>query len=283
MSSEDFSDAALVLVGHGTELNAGSSAPVFQHADELRRRKCFGAVREAFWKQEPRVVEIASNLPFRRIIFVPLFVSEGYFSGQVIPQALGFPEPGEAEARVQQRGDQTLIYCRPVGTHRSMPKVLLARARDVVQQFPLPRAPKSKDITLFIAGHGTELHENSSRAVEQQADVIRSLDAYAAVHTIFLDQEPRIPACYGLAQTKNIVVVPFFISDGLHVTEDIPVLLGEPERLVQQRLRAAQPTWRNPTEKQGKLVWYTASVGTEPLLADVILERAREGAGLLFH
>ena len=79
-----------------------------------------------------------------------------------------------------------------------------------------------------------------------------------------------------LAKTKNIVVVPFFISDGLHAVEDIPVLLGEPERIVKERLAAGQPTWRNPTERDGKLVWYSPSVGTEPQLADVILERVRE-------
>ena len=62
--------------------------------------------------------------------------------------------------------------------------------------------------------------------------------------------------------------------------EDIPVLLGEPERLVKERLAAGQPTWRNPTEKNGKLVWYSASVGMEPLLAEVILERVREGVKL---
>ena len=81
-----------------------------------------------------------------------------------------------------------------------------------------------------------------------------------------------------MAATKNLVVVPFFISEGLHVNEDIPVLLGEPERLVQQRLKNGQPTWRNPTEKREKLVWYSSSVGTDPLMADVVLERVREAA-----
>src|SRR5688572_4998844 len=51
--SEGFSDAALVLVGHGSTLNAESSAPVYQHADELRKRKIFAQVQEAFWKVEP--------------------------------------------------------------------------------------------------------------------------------------------------------------------------------------------------------------------------------------
>ena len=62
-------------------------------------------------------------------------------------------------------------------------------------------------------------------------------------------------------------------------SEDIPVMLGAPPQLVKQRLAAGQPTWRNPSEKHGKLVWYTSSVGTEPKIADVILERACEAAG----
>jgi sirohydrochlorin cobaltochelatase len=84
--------------------------------------------------------------------------------------------------------------------------------------------------------------------------------------------------CYKLAQTKNLVVVPFFISDGLHTQEDIPVLLGEPQKVVEQRLAAGQPAWRNPTGKNGRLVWYSPAVGSEPRLADVILERVREAA-----
>jgi sirohydrochlorin ferrochelatase len=60
------------------------------------------------------------------------------------------------------------------------------------------------------------------------------------------------------------------------VVEDIPRLLGESAPVVKARLAAGQPTWRNPTEWHGKLFWYSASVGTEPGLAEVILERVRE-------
>jgi sirohydrochlorin cobaltochelatase len=79
-----------------------------------------------------------------------------------------------------------------------------------------------------------------------------------------------------MTSARNIVMVPFFISDGLHSYEDIPVMLGEPERIVQKRYKEGQPTWRNPTEKKGKLVWYTPSIGNEPHLPEVILERVRE-------
>ena len=104
------------------------------------------------------------------------------------------------------------------------------------------------------------------------------MDLYAGVHAIYLEESPRIADCYALAQTKNMVVVPFFISDGLHTQEDIPVMLGEALPIVRQRLAASQPTWRNPTEKNGKLVWYAPAIGSEPHVADVILERVKEAA-----
>jgi len=34
--AQEFTDATLVLLGHGTVLNEDSAAPVYQHAAELR-------------------------------------------------------------------------------------------------------------------------------------------------------------------------------------------------------------------------------------------------------
>ncbi len=273
MNGADFFHAVLVLLGHGTQQNENSAAPVFQHAAELRRRNIFGAVREAFWKQDPQIKTVLAELSAPRVFIVPLFISEGYFSGEIIPRELGF-----AESLKLKTENSELIYCAPVGTHPSMTEVVLARAKGVIEQFPFPRAPRLKDITLFIAGHGTDKNENSRKAIEQQAETIRALDLYGSVQTIFLEESPRIAECYQLAPTKNLVVVPFFISDGLHTQEDIPVLLGEAKPIVEKRLAAGQPTWRNPTEKQGKLVWYSSAVGSEPHLADVVLERVKEAA-----
>ena len=117
----------------------------------------------------------------------------------------------------------SLIYTKPVSTHPSMTNVLLARARSVVEQFPFPRAPKPKDITLFIAGHGTERSAQSCVAIEQQAELIRALNLYADDTRCLHGRRSAYPGCQAMAKTKNVVVVPFFISDGLHTTEDIPV------------------------------------------------------------
>lgn len=273
----EFSAAALVLVGHGSTLNAESGAPTFQHADELRRRGLFAQVVESFWKLEPGVAGVLRGVFAPRVFIVPLFISEGYFTEEVLPRELGLCAKGQKDfPRVQTRGEQTIHYCGPVGTHDSMTDVLLARARDVVAKHPFPNAPKPADTTLFIAGHGTGNNENSRKAIEHQVELIGARGEYAAVHSSFMEEEPRIEACYTLAATKNIVMVPFFISDGLHSFEDIPVMLGEPAKTVQERYRSGQPTWRNPTEKHGKRVWYSASIGGEPGMAEVILERVRE-------
>ncbi len=263
------------MLGHGTTLNAESAAPVCQHAAELRRRKIFREVREAFWKQEPHIKKVLTETSAPRVFIVPLFISEGYFSTEIIPTELGFSFPDNLSL-VTHHSSQ--FYCRPVGSHDLMTKVILARADEIVKKFPFPRAPKNSDTTLLIAGHGTGRNANSRKAVERQVELIRAQNLYADVGAVFMEEAPFIKGCHENVKTKNIVVVPFFISDGLHAVEDIPVLLGEPERLVKERLAAGQPTWRNPTERGGKLIWYSASVGTEPLLADVILERVREAA-----
>ena len=103
---------------------------------------------------------------------------------------------------------------------------------------------------------------------------------YAGVHAVFMEEEPRISECHRLAETPDRVVVPFFISDGLHSFEDIPVMLGAPESEVQARFKSGIPTWINPTRIEGGSVWYTSSIGLEPHLPDVILERIRESGGV---
>jgi sirohydrochlorin cobaltochelatase len=281
VARDDFSDAVLVVFGHGSTVNEQSSAPVFQHAAELRRQSLFKEVREGFWKQEPFLKQILQNARGPRVFLAPLFISDGYFSEQVIPAELGFRSGNRSDfQRVLKRTGQTLYYCRAIGSHPSMTRVVLDRARQILEQFPFPAMPKMKETTLFIAAHGTEQNSNSRAAIDLQVERIRGENIYAEVRAVFLDQEPRLPECYQLCQTRHMVVVPFFISDGMHVREDIPVLLGEPERVVRQRLEKRAGTWRNPTEKQGKLVWYAQTVGTDPLVSQVILERVREAAHL---
>ncbi len=277
---DDSNQPTLILLGHGSTRNDGSEKPVFQHAAELRRRGLFAGVREAFWKQGPKIDAVLNSVRTRRTIIVPLFISEGYFTEEAIPEALGFKQTGQAGwSRTLNRGGRELAYTPPVGVHPRMTEVLLHRATEVVAQHPFPNQPKPAETSLFIAGHGTERNAQSRLAIERQVELIRARNLFAEVQPCFMEESPRIADVSKIAIAKKLVVVPFFISDGLHVTEDIPILLGEPEAVVQKRLAAGQPTWRNPTGRDGRLIWYAPAVGSDPGLAEVILELARVRRG----
>lgn len=280
LNSNNYQNAALVLAGHGSTVNLQSSLPVRTLVSEFQRTRAFGRVVAGFWKEEPPLSAVLNDVSEERVFVVPFFVSDGYFAEQVAPFELGLRKEGQREFdRVQRRGGQTYYYCQPVGTHEGMTNVILSRARSVVDAHPFPRQPSEKEITLFIAGHGTGLNTRSRQSVERQVDLIRVQEIYADVHAVFMEESPRIADWHQLAPTRYMVMVPFFLSDGLHVVEDIPVLLGEPERVVRGRLELGQATWRNPTEKQGKLVWYSSAVGSDPVIAQVILDRVREAEG----
>jgi sirohydrochlorin cobaltochelatase len=273
----DLSDAALVLLGHGTTLNENSAAVVYQHAAELRHRHIFVELREAFWKQEPHILKVLAAVSAPPLLFiVPMFISEGYFSDEVIPRELGFPQPLSGEgARVLHRAGQKVLYCKPIGTHDRMTAVVLQRAREVTAPSEIPPLAET---TLILAGHGTDRNPKSRKSIDRQVALLRAKNLYADVHAVFLDEEPPIATCYELARTRNLIIVPFFISDGLHTQEDIPILLGEPRDTVEQRLQRGQSTWKNPTSRHGKLVWYSASVGGASQIAEVILDRVHEAA-----
>ncbi len=133
----------LVVLGHGTELNANSAAPVFQHAAELRRREIFAGVREAFWKQEPQIKKVLAEIPAPRIFIAPLFISEGYFATEIIPKELGFSFPDKLKLKTK---NSESFYCRPVGSHDSMTGVILSRAEGSRRKISIsPRAEKSRN------------------------------------------------------------------------------------------------------------------------------------------
>ncbi len=276
-----YPDATLVLVGHGSTLNAESALPTLRHADELRRRGAFAQVLACFWKEEPSIAAVLRSAWLPRVFVVPIFVGEGYFTEQVVPRELGLNiGSDQVLERVQTVGSHRVHYCAPIGTHDSMTAIVEQRATEIVRRNPEGTAPPvPSETSLFVAGHGTGKNENSRRAIERHVERLRAANRFHDVHAVFMEEDPRIADWDRLARTDNVVVVPFFVSDGLHSHEDIPVLLGESASVVRARMNAGEPTWQNPTRLRDRRVWYTRSIGDEPHIPDVILERVAELAG----
>ena len=276
---EDFSTVALVLVGHGSTINQQSGQSVRRLAEALAARNLFAQVSVAFDLEEPGIGEVPS-IDAPHIFVVPVTISAGRFTEETIPQRLGFSVAGWSDYdRVQEINGRQVIYCHPIGTHPGVTQVLLKQARNILTQYPISCVPKSAETALFIVGHGTRKNKNSRKSIEVQVDLIRARSEYAYVQSAFMEEAPFIADCYTAVETKQMVVVPFFISDGLHTLKDIPVLLGEPEAAVKERLDAGKPTWSNPTQRNGKHVWYTPAIGNEPDLQEIVLERVREMTG----
>ena len=131
--------------------------------------------------------------------------------------------------------------------------------------------------TLLIVAHGTDLNENSAAAAKREVEHLRQLNRYAAVQNVYMEEPPLVADWANLTTTPNVVVVPFFIADGLHSYEDIPQLLGiatssEPSKGV--RADAGEVFCHNPYRLQGRSLFYAPSIGTDNRMADIIIAQA---------
>ncbi|MFC6904312.1 CbiX/SirB N-terminal domain-containing protein [Halalkalicoccus tibetensis] len=266
---------ALVIVGHGSHLNPGSSRPTFSHADTIRETGVFDEVREAFWKEEPSFREVLRTLESDEVYVVPLFISEGYFTEQVIPRELRLEgwdvsewESGDgvsADHATLEASDveKTVHYCGPAGTHDSMSDVIVRRAESVTGD------PEVGDgFGLAVVGHGTERNENSAKAIHYHTERIRESGRFDEAKALFMDEEPEVDDVTEFFSAPDVVVVPLFIADGFHTQEDIPEDMGLTDDY--------RTGYDVPTEVDGHRIWYSGAVGTESLMADVVLERAAE-------
>ncbi len=272
----DCANSALLLVAHGSTVNPDSSAPTLAHAAEIRRRKIFEDVQCAFWKEEPSLRDalfLFDPETIHEVYVVPNFISEGYFTQTVVPREL------ELNGSTTKRpSGQTWKYCEPVGNHPMMTELLLKRATAVA-----PDAAPA-ETTLLIVAHGTDLNENSAVAAKREAKKIRAIGKYATVLNVYMEESPLVSDWRKLTKTSNVVVVPFFVSDGLHSYEDIPALLGiVPASDVDRGQPGSAPTAteargeifrRNPYAIDGRSLFYAPSIGTDSGFADIIIEQA---------
>jgi sirohydrochlorin cobaltochelatase len=256
---ETRNDAALLIVGHGSTVNPASSTPTLIHAATIRGRGIFAEVACCFWKEEPSLRDALfffRDPEIREVYVVPNFISEGYFTRTVIPRELEL-----TGAETERASGQVWKYCEPVGNHLTMTGHLLERAREIA-----PGIAES-ETSLLIVAHGTSLNDNSAVAAKEQAEKIRDLGRYAAVLNVYMEEPPLVSDWVNLTKTENVVVVPFFISDGLHSYEDIPALLG---------LDPTAPRREGESHRlRGRSLFYSTAIGTDSRFAGVIIEQAR--------
>jgi sirohydrochlorin cobaltochelatase len=243
---------ALVIVGHGSHLNEDSSLPVYEHAERIRKTGEFDEVVECFWKEEPSMRHVLDTVESEEVYVVPAFISEGYFTQQVVPRELGL------DGIVTKKGYKTVRYAGPLGTFEGMPDVILERVGDLMRGKQC-----SGRTALVLLGHGTDLNKNSGGVIYLNAERIRERKVYDQVEVGFLDQEPEISGVVGSVAARNVILIPVFIAEGWHTRETIPQDLGLTGEV---------------TVREDRTIFYGSPVGTHPSMANLIAARARETA-----
>jgi len=111
---------------------------------------------------------------------------------------------------------------------------------------------------VIILGHGSRGNGNDAaiKRVVEAIKMCRSLEIveYAFLQYVQPTPDEALHRCIRQG-AKKIVIVPFFMQSGVHVTKDIPVFL--------EKARKQHPTFD---------IRVTDYVGAHPLMAQIVLE-----------
>jgi sirohydrochlorin cobaltochelatase len=195
-----------------------------------------------FLKEDQRICNVLDSIDSDEVTVVPFFISEGYYTRDVIPCCL---------KKNTSHSKRTVRYTKAIGSHELFAGLILSHARE---------AGWSSGDALVVLGHGTPKNPASGINVFFQAERIRKRFPREIILTTFIDEPPFITEVWKLTSAQRVIIVPLFISNGWHVTETIPEDLGMDASFTVHR--------------DGREVVMTSAVGMDKGISDVILEMA---------
>jgi sirohydrochlorin cobaltochelatase len=124
LSPAEQQDAALIVIGHGTDRSTTSGDTVYRLTERLREGSGFGAVECGFLDEDPRIDGVLARIPQRQVVMVPFFVAEGWHSRTTIPRDLGL------DGGLNRRDGRRIWYTPAVGTLPEVADVVVDLARE---------------------------------------------------------------------------------------------------------------------------------------------------------
>ena len=128
---------------------------------------------------------------------------------------------------------------------------------------------------ILLVGHGSKLPFNKD-LVESTGKTIAERHPEYIVKCAFMEiSSPGIRQCLDEFRSEKIdvlVIVPLFLAKGVHILKDIPELIGLPEG-----------TKKGTFGMNGKSIplVYAEPIGSAPVLADLMVQNARDALKLL--
>lgn len=115
---------------------------------------------------------------------------------------------------------------------------------------------------LIVFAHGSTL-DAANESVRAVASEVAARGGYGLVETAFLDcAQPDLPTAVASLASQGadrIVVIPYFLTPGIHMRRDLPGIVDELHRI-----------------HSGVRIEVTAPLDGHPALIEIVLERAEE-------
>jgi len=115
---------------------------------------------------------------------------------------------------------------------------------------------------ILIVGHGSR-SKDAQNIFNKIVQFVKDKSDYSIVEGAHMELcEPSIPDVVGKMvqnHVEEILVVPYFLYEGIHIKEDIPEIIEElSKKYTGLKFKMARP------------------IGAEPMLADILIDRAKE-------
>lgn len=205
----------------------------------------------AFHRGSPPFSAALDELQARDVVVVPVMMSRGYYSDVVLPREL---------AKNRRFGEVRLRYTLPLGLHDGMAALIGRRLAQLERRFSLDKP------AVAIVGHGTARHPESRTSTVDVAREIDALESIGPAKAFFLDDEPRVEELAGFAVDRDVILLPFLISAGLHAIRDLS------RRALGAELRGDRP---QVAEAGGRRILIDRPVGNDPAIAELLIDLAR--------
>lgn len=231
---------ALLIVAHGERGGAGTNALVHAVARRLRDGRRFATVEVGFIRSEPSLEAAAAHIHARRLVIYPLFMSDGYYVRNAIPERLGISQG-------RDRTGRAVDIALPLGLDPALPTLIADTALQAAARTGIEPA-KSR---LLLVAHGSSKSGYSAAAARKIAGRVATLAGFADVGVAFLEEEPMLVTA--LASLPGpALVLGLFAGDGLHGGEDLPQAIAQSRR---------------------NDLHFAGSLGTQAVLPDLIEQR----------
>jgi sirohydrochlorin ferrochelatase len=202
--------AGLLVVAHGERGGAAENRLVHELVARLREANVFSRVEAGFIRSEPSIEDAAARLGGGALTVYPLFMSDGYYVRQAIPQRLG------------TQGAEILT---PLGLDAALPPLVAEIGMEAAHDAGLDPAMAH----LLMVAHGSSKSGESAAAARAVAARIAAAGDFASLTVAFLEEEPFLDAALKKVPGPAILL-GLFAGDGMHAAEDLPEALKQSGR-----------------------------------------------------